>query len=90
VLKRTRIKEQTPSQVTYYKFIVLNQAGLANIRYNNTRECNLVAIKRLIKVCKRLLRRIKPFTSDYVISIKEINFKNNNLVIIYKRIDVSL
>jgi hypothetical protein len=49
-----------------------------------------VAIKRLIKVCKRLLRRIKPFTSDYVISIKEINFKNNNLIIIYKRIDVSL
>jgi hypothetical protein len=49
-----------------------------------------VAIKRLVKVRKMLLYKIKPFISDYVISIKEIYFKNNNLVIIYKRINVSL
>ena len=41
-------------------------------------------IKRFIRVYKRLLRRIKPFISDYIISIREIYFKNNNLVIIYK------
>jgi hypothetical protein len=49
-----------------------------------------VAIKRLVKVCKMLLYKIKPFISDYIISIKEIYFKNNNLVIIYKQMDVSL
>jgi hypothetical protein len=49
-----------------------------------------MAIKRLIKVYKMLLYKIKPFISDYIISIKEIYFKNNNLVIIYKLIDVSL
>jgi hypothetical protein len=49
-----------------------------------------VAIKRLVRVCKMLLRKIKPFISDYIVSIKEIYFKNNNLVIIYKRINVSL
>jgi hypothetical protein len=37
-----------------------------------------------------LLRKIKPFISNYIISIKEIYFKNNNLVIIYKQMDVSL
>jgi hypothetical protein len=47
-------------------------------------------IKRLIRACKRLLHRIKPFISNYIISIKEIYFENNNLVIIYKRINVSL
>ena len=64
--------------------MVLDQAGLANIGCDDTRECNLVAIKRVIGVRKRLLYRIKPFTSDHVVSIREIYFENNNLVIIYK------
>jgi hypothetical protein len=49
-----------------------------------------MAIKRLVRVCKMLLRKIKPFISDYIISIKEIYFKNNNLIIIYKRMDILL
>ena len=49
-----------------------------------------MAIKRLIGVRKRLLYRIKPFISDYIVSIREIYFENNNLVIIYERIDVLL
>jgi hypothetical protein len=89
-LRRTRTEDQTPSRVTYHEFMVLDQAGLANIGCDDTRECNLVAIKRLIGVRKRLLRRIKPFTSDHVISIKETYFENDDLVIIYERMDVSL
>jgi hypothetical protein len=37
-----------------------------------------------------LLYKIKPFISDYIISIKEIYFKNNNLIIIYKQINILL
>jgi hypothetical protein len=49
-----------------------------------------MAIKRLVGVRKMLLYKIKPFTSDYVVSIREIYFENNDLIIIYERIDVSL
>ena len=87
---RTRTKERAPSRVTYHEFMVLDQAGSANIGCDNTRERNLVAIKRLIGARRRLLRRIKPFTSDHVVSIKETYFENDDLVIIYERMDVSL
>jgi hypothetical protein len=87
---RTRTAERSPSRMTYHEFMVLDQAGSANIGCDNTRECNLVAIKRLIGVRKRLLRRIKPFASDHVVSIKETYFENDDLVIIYERMDVSL
>jgi len=87
---RTRTGERSPSRMTYHEFMVLDQAGSANIGRDNTRECNLVAIKRLIGVRKRPLRRIKPFTSDHVVSIRETYFENDDLVIIYERMDVSL
>jgi hypothetical protein len=70
--------------------MVLDQAGSANIGCDNTRERNLVAIKRLHGICKGLMRRIQPFTSDYVVSIRDKHFENDDLVIIYKRMDVSL
>jgi hypothetical protein len=70
--------------------MVLNQAGLANIRYNNTKEHNLVTIKRFNRIRKSLIHKIQPFISNYVISIKETYFKNNNLVVIYKQINVLL
>ena len=89
-LRRTGTEEQTPSRVTYHEFMVLDQAGLANIGCDGTRECNLVAIKRLIGARKRLSRRIKPFTSDHVVSIRETYFENDDLVVIYERMDVSL
>jgi hypothetical protein len=89
-LGRTRTEDRAPSRVTYHEFMVLDQAGLANIGCDDTRECNLVAIKRLVGVRKMLLRRIKPFTSDHVVSIRETYFENDDLVIIYERMDVSL
>jgi hypothetical protein len=76
--------------VTYYEFIDFNQAGLAVIDYNNTREYNLVVIKRLKEVNKNLVYKIQPFINDYIISIKDMYFNNNDLVIIYKLIDIFL
>jgi serine/threonine protein kinase len=70
--------------------MVLDQAGSANIGCDNTRERNLVAIKRLRGIRKGSMRRIRPFTSDHVVSIRDKHFENDDLVIIYERMDVSL
>lgn len=85
-----RTKDRAPSRVTYHEFMVLDLAGLAYIGCDDTRQCNLVAIKRLIGARKMPLRRIKPFTSDYVVSIRDTYFEKDDLVIIYERMDVSL
>lgn len=71
--------------------MVLDQAGSAVIGYNNTRERNLVTIKRLNDgVDKSLIRGIRPFISDYVVNIRESYFDSDDLVIIYEQMDISL
>jgi len=40
-LGRTGTKDRAPSRVTYHEFMVLDQAGLANIGCDDTRENNL-------------------------------------------------
>jgi hypothetical protein len=49
-----------------------------------------MAIKRLKRIDKRLTYRMRPFTSDNIINIKDIYFNNEDLVIIYKLIYISL
>ncbi|KAH9208846.1 hypothetical protein DL95DRAFT_449626 [Leptodontidium sp. 2 PMI_412] len=63
-----RTEERARSRITYHEFMVLDQAGSANIGCDNTRERNLVAIKRLHGVRKGSMRRIQPFTSEHVIA----------------------
>jgi hypothetical protein len=68
----------------------LNQARPAIIGFDNTREANLIAIKRLKRIDKRLTYRMRPFISDSIINIRDIYFNNDDLVIIYKLIHISL
>lgn len=70
--------------MAYNEFIVLNQARSAVIEYNNTRERNLMAIKRFNKIDKGLMHRLQPFTSDYIVNVRDVYFDKDNLVIIYK------
>jgi len=70
--------------------MVLDQARPANIAYDNTKERNLVAIKRLNGISKVSIHIIRPFTNDYIVNIRETYFETDNLVIIYERMDVSL
>jgi hypothetical protein len=58
--------------------------------FDNTREANLVAIKRLERIDKRLTHRMRPFISDSVVNIKDIYFDNDDLVIIYEPMHISL
>ena len=70
--------------------MALDQSGAANMGCDNTRKCNLVTIKTLREIDKNSIRGIRPFTGDHVISIRNVYFDNNDLIIIYEQIDVSL
>lgn len=90
--KRTRIErriERSP-RVTYHEFMDLDQAGSAVMGCDNTRQCNLVAIKRLRGVDKNSAYGMQPFTNDHVVSIEDMYFDNDDLVIIYEPMDISL
>jgi hypothetical protein len=81
---------ETPTQISYHEFMALDQGGAANMGCDNTRECNLVAIKTLRGIDKNSIRGIRPFTGDHVVSIRDVYFDNNDLMIIYEQMDVSL
>jgi hypothetical protein len=87
---RTRAEERIPPRTTYHEFMVLDQAGPANIGCDDTKERNLVAIKRFHGAHKRSIGKIEPFTSDHVVSIRETFYDNDDLVVVYERMDVSL
>jgi hypothetical protein len=88
---RTEQQTRTSPRVTYYEFMVLDQAGSAIIGCDNTKERNLVAIKRLKNgIDKSSMRGIQHFTSDHVVNIRESYFDNDDLVIIYEQMDISL
>jgi hypothetical protein len=51
----------------------------------------LVTIKRLKDIInKSLIYKIQHFISDYVVNIRELYFDKDDLVIIYKQMDISL
>jgi hypothetical protein len=88
---RTEQQIRTSPRVAYHEFMVFDQAGSAIIGCDNTRERNLVAIKRLnIGIDKSLIRGIQPFTSDHVVNVRESYFDHDDLVIIYEQMDISL
>jgi len=76
--------------VTYHEFMRLGQAGNANIASNINNRSDFVAVKRLKSVNPRLRRAIRPFTSDCVVQILDSFFDNDDLVVIYETMDVSL
>jgi hypothetical protein len=90
--KRTRIEHGigTSPQLTYHEFMVLDQAGSANIGCDNTKDHDLVAIKRLKGIDKSSTNRMRPFTSDHVVNIRDVYFDNDDLVVIYEKMDKSL
>jgi hypothetical protein len=88
--QRTEQQTKTAPQVNYHKFMVLDQAGSAVMGFDDTRERNLVAIKRLNGIDKSSARRLRPFTSDHVVNVREAYIDHDDLVIVYEHIDISL
>jgi hypothetical protein len=87
---RTERRTWTSNPLTYHEFMKLDQAGPAVMGCDNTRECNLVAIKRLKGVSKASKPRIQPFTSNQVVELKDMFFDNDDLVIVYEQMEISL
>jgi hypothetical protein len=49
-----------------------------------------MTIKRLKEVDKNLVCKMWPFINHYVVSIKDIYFNNDDLIIVYELIDIFL
>jgi hypothetical protein len=92
VTKRARIEQLigTSPRVAYHEFMILDQAGSAVIACDNTRERKLAAIKRFKGIDQSSTRKIPPFRSDYGVNIKETYFDNDDIVIVYEQMDISL
>ena len=77
-------------QAHYDEFMALDQAGPAMIGSDNKEEPSLVAIKRMKKANKNPVNRIKSFTSDHLVQIKNMFEDGDDIVIIYETMDVTL
>ncbi len=75
---------------TYNELMIRDQAGPAIIGSDNSEECNFVAIKRVKKVDNSLVHRIPSFNSDQLVEIRDMYQDNDDVVIIYEQMDVSL
>jgi hypothetical protein len=49
-----------------------------------------MTIKKLERIGKRLIHKMRPFTSDSVVNIKDMYFNNDDLIIIYEPMHISL
>jgi hypothetical protein len=83
-------KSTAGAKINYSTFMEIDQAGFAVMAYDNTKECNIIAIKRLRVTNWRTIRQIQPFTSDHVVSIKQSYMNDSEMVIIYEKMDISL
>lgn len=79
---------ETNAKCNYQEFMKLDQAGPANIAFDNTRRP--VAIKRLQVTNLGSVPEIPNFTSDHVVNIKQSYMDRGDMVIIYEQMDISL
>lgn len=80
----------TPSRRNYHEFMVLDQAGPARMAYEHDKEDELVAIKRIKHVNTSSTKLEIPFTSDSVVSIRDMYLDDEYLMVIYEPMDISL
>ena len=74
----------------YDEFMALDQAGPAMIGSENSKEPNLVAIKRVKKTNGSHVGRIAPFSSDHLVQIKDIYDDGSEVVIVSEAMDITL
>jgi hypothetical protein len=66
------------------------QDASITIACDNTSDYNIVAIRRLKGVEKSTAARVRNFTSDQVVSIRETFFNSGDFVIIYEYMEITL
>ena len=85
--KRLKIAE---AQVKYHEFMLLDQAGQATIGFDNTRNGDLVAIKRFTKTSSMSNSVMPSFTNKHVVSLKGMCYEDDQIIVNYELMDVSL
>ena len=70
--------------------MTLDQGGHAVIGSDTNKESSLVAIKRIKKLNKNLINRIRPFSSDHLVQIRNMYEDDEDVVIVYEAMDVTL
>jgi hypothetical protein len=83
-------KSSTDLVVNYKKFMKLDQAELATMAYDNTRECNFVAIKKFKPADKRTVADIRPFQNNNVVGIVHAYFENDEIIVLYEPMVITL
>lgn len=78
------------TQRSYHEFMALDQAGPAVIARENVEDGSFVAIKRVKRVDPKPAYHIPDSKSDHLVNIKEIFLEDNDIVIVYEQMDVSL
>jgi hypothetical protein len=74
---------------SYHHLMTIKQAGPAVIGVDDTDSRKRVAIKRVRKP-EGSVYRVPPSTCDQIVNIKDIYIKNDDVVFVYKQMDVSL
>ena len=70
--------------------MTLDQGGHAVIGSDNNKKPGLVVIKRIKKLDKSFTNRIRPFTSEHLVQIKNMYEDDDDVVIVYETMDVTL
>jgi len=82
---------RSKSRTSYHTFMPLDQAGPAVIARDNMKDRAFVAIKRVKRADRDPVYRVPDFTSDHLVSIKDMFLEGDDeIVIVYEQMDVSL
>lgn len=77
-------------KANYHEFLLLDQAGEARIGNDNTKSCNLVAIKRRAWTGSPEIRCPQEIRHENVVNLVDIFIANEEVNMIYEQMDVSL
>ena len=77
----------------YDEFMTLNQTELIMIESelsDNVNELSLITIKQIRKADKKPVKQISPFSSDYLVKIRNMHNNSDEVIIIYETMNVTL
>lgn len=88
-----RIKDEKLAKVfpnwSYHHLMTIEQAEPAVIRVNNT-DCQKRVIIKQVRKSESFIHQVPVFTCDQIVNIEDMYIENDDVVFIYKQMDVSL
>ena len=75
---------------SYDEFMALDQTRSVMIKSDNVNELSLITIKQIRKADKKPVKQISPFSSDYLVKIRNMHNNSDEVIIIYETMNVTL